>query len=183
MLRERRAHMKIGWFLHTPFPASEIYVTLPMRKEILRGVLAANLIGFQIYDYVRHFMTACARVLGTDVSVESTYILDAYTRTAVTVDAFPVGIDCASFEGVLTSAAFKDRVIELQRRFDGKKVLLGTDRMDFIKGIPHKLIALEKLLLDHPSWASKIVLVQAYLGDNLGELSRDCCSTTRRGCR
>ena len=56
--------MKIGWFLHTPFPASEIYVTLPMRKEILRGVLAANLIGFQIYDYVRHFMTACARVLG-----------------------------------------------------------------------------------------------------------------------
>ena len=56
--------MRIGWFLHTPFPSAEIYHTLPHRKTILRGVLGANLIGFQIYDYVRHFMTACASVLG-----------------------------------------------------------------------------------------------------------------------
>ena len=59
----RLAAARIGVFLHTPFPSAEIYVTLPLRKEILRGVLAANLVGFQIYDYVRHFMNSCSRVL------------------------------------------------------------------------------------------------------------------------
>eukprot|EP00316_Scyphosphaera_apsteinii_P000206 CAMPEP_0119329412 /NCGR_PEP_ID=MMETSP1333-20130426/75747_1 /TAXON_ID=418940 /ORGANISM="Scyphosphaera apsteinii, Strain RCC1455" /LENGTH=1456 /DNA_ID=CAMNT_0007338521 /DNA_START=106 /DNA_END=4476 /DNA_ORIENTATION=- len=160
MLREKQPKMKIGWFLHTPFPSSEIYVTLPLRKEILRGVLAANLIGFQIYDYVRHFMTACSRVLGTDVNVESTYILDALKSKVVTVDAFPAGIDCAKFEQMLESAELKDKVIELQRRFDGKKLLLGVDRMDYIKGIPHKLIALESFLQGNPQWAGRIQLVQ-----------------------
>ena len=129
-------------------------------QEILRGVLGANLIGFQIYDYVRHFMTACARVLGTDVNVESTYILDATNRTSVTVDAFPEGIDCARCEQLLASAELKDRVIEMQRRFDGKAVLLGVDRMDYVKGIPHKLIAIEKFLEEYPDWAERILLVQ-----------------------
>jgi len=161
MLRESfGSKLKIGWFLHTPFPSAEIYVTLPLRKEILRGVLASNLIGLQIYDYVRHFMTACSRVLGTDVNVESTYILDSLSLTAVTVDAFPAGIDCAKFERMLESAELKDKVIELQRRFDGKKLLLGVDRMDYIKGIPHKLIALETFLEHNPQWAHKIQLVQ-----------------------
>jgi len=160
MLREARPKMRIGWFLHTPFPSAEIYHTLPHRKTILRGVLGANLIGFQIYDYVRHFMTACASVLGTDVNVESTYILDAQQRTAVTVDAFPVGIDCAHFQSLLATRELKDKVIELQRRFDGKKIVLGIDRMDYIKGIPHKLLAIDKFLSAHPSWAGKIQLVQ-----------------------
>ena len=163
ILREasKAAHKtKIGWFLHTPFPSSEIYQTLPLRKEILRGVLSANLVGFQIYDYVRHFMNASSRVLGTDVSVESKYIIDSAHQTAVTVDAFPCGIDCVKFERMLESPELKDKVIELQRRFDGKKLLLGVDRMDYVKGIPHKLLALEKLLESHPSWATQLQLVQ-----------------------
>ena len=77
--------MKIGWFLHTPFPSSEIYRTLPRRKEILRGpstptppsplptrllagVMAADLVGFHIYDYVRHFLSSCNRILGTEIT-------------------------------------------------------------------------------------------------------------------
>ena len=110
LLRESHPKAEIGWFLHTPFPSAEIYQTLPLRKEILRGVLAANLIGFQIYDYVRHFMNAASRVLGTDVSVESKYILDATHQTAVTVDAFPCGIDRAKFEKMLDSSELKDKV-------------------------------------------------------------------------
>jgi len=160
MVREISPRVKIGWFLHTPFPSSEIYVTLPLRKEILRGMLAADLIAFHTYDYVRHFMHACARVLGTDVMVESKYILDSSKRTAVTVDAFPIGIDTGKFEKMLASSELKDKVIELQRGFDGKKLILGIDRMDYVKGIPHKLIALEKFLHAYPQWAKKIVLVQ-----------------------
>ena len=115
-LRVKQPKVKIGWFLHTPFPSAEIYVTLPLRKELLRGVLAADLIAFHTFDYVRHFMNSCSRVLGTDITVESNYILDAAQRTAVTVDAFPTGIDTALFNEMISSTGLKDKVIELQVR-------------------------------------------------------------------
>lgn len=125
MVREIMPQVKIGWFLYTPFPSSEIYVTLPLRKEILRGVLAADLIAFHTYDYVRHFMHACSRVLGTDIMVESKYILDSSKRSAVTVDAFPVSADSASRQiwmhrasGMLTRG-FDTICLE----FDGQVVL------------------------------------------------------------
>jgi len=105
-------------------------------------------------------MTACSSVLGTDVNVESTYILDAHQRTAVTVDAFPVGINYARFEEILASKELKDKVIELQRKFDGKKLVLGVDRLNYVKGIPHKLIAIDKFLAQHPEMAGSIQLVQ-----------------------
>ena len=59
--------MQVGWFLHTPFPSSEIYRTLPVREEVLRAVLKADLIGFHTYDYARHFVSACTRILGLEV--------------------------------------------------------------------------------------------------------------------
>ena len=58
---------QVGWFLHTPFPSSEIYRTLPVREEVLRAVLKADLIGFHTYDYARHFVSACTRILGLEV--------------------------------------------------------------------------------------------------------------------
>ena len=61
---------------------------------------------------------------------------------------------------MLDSSELKDKVIELQRRFDGKKLLLGYDRMDYVKGIPHKLLALEKFLEANPQWSTQLVLVQ-----------------------
>ena len=59
--------VQVGWFLHTPFPSSEIYRTLPVREEVLRAVLKADLIGFHTYDYARHFVSACTRILGLEV--------------------------------------------------------------------------------------------------------------------
>jgi len=61
-----RARAQVGWFLHTPFPSSEIYRTLPVREEVLRAVLKADLIGFHTYDYARHFVSACTRILGLE---------------------------------------------------------------------------------------------------------------------
>lgn len=60
---------QVGWFLHTPFPSSEIYRTLPVREEVLRAVLKADLIGFHTYDYARHFVSACTRILGLEVCI------------------------------------------------------------------------------------------------------------------
>ena len=156
--------LSIGWFLHTPFCTAEMYRTLPHREDILRGVLGADLIGFHIYDYARHFHTACARVLGTGgaegVTEGNEGIFDHASRRSISVDAFPIGIEPLRFETCLETAAVKDKIIDLNRRFDGKKVLLGIDRLDYVKGIPHKLKALESFLRAHPQWMGKVVLLQ-----------------------
>eukprot|EP00656_Telonema_subtile_P012797 TRINITY_DN16469_c0_g1_i3.p1 TRINITY_DN16469_c0_g1~~TRINITY_DN16469_c0_g1_i3.p1 ORF type:complete len:1065 (-),score=254.94 TRINITY_DN16469_c0_g1_i3:64-3258(-) len=162
MLREINdsADLKIGWFLHTPFPSSEIYRTLPKRKEILRGVIGADLIGFQIYDYGRHFMSAVSRLLGTEVTQDNKYMFDTVNRRTILVDAFPIGIDPNQWNDALCMPDVKDMIINLQRRFDGKRIILGLDRLDYVKGIPHKLLAMEHFLDCHPEWVGKVVLVQ-----------------------
>ena len=76
------------------------------------------------------------------------------------MDAFPIGIHPNKWEEALESSLVKDKIIDLQRRFDGKKVLLGIDRLDYVKGIPHKLKAIECFLRAHPQWMGKIVLLQ-----------------------
>lgn len=163
-LRERMPSLSIGWFLHTPFCTSEMYRTLGHREEILRGVLSADLCGFHIYDFARHFHTSCARVLGTGgaegVTEGNEGIYSHATRRSTAVDAFPIGIDPGIFMDKLQTGPVKDKIIELQRRFDGKKVILGIDRLDYVKGIPHKLKAMEKFLQTNPKMKGKIVLLQ-----------------------
>ena len=163
-LRELQPGLSIGWFLHTPFATSEMYRTLPHREEILRGVMGADLCGFHIYDYARHFHTSCARVLGTGgtegVTEGNEGIFDHASRRSIAVDAFPIGIDPEVFKEKLQTGVVKDKIIELQRRYDGKKVILGIDRLDYVKGIPHKLKAVEKFLQKNPKMKGKIVLLQ-----------------------
>lgn len=74
LLKMRKPKMKVGWFLHTPFPSSEIYRTLPVREEVLRAVLKADLIGFHTYDYARHFVSACTRILGLEVRLQGLWL-------------------------------------------------------------------------------------------------------------
>jgi len=163
-LRDHMPRLSIGWFLHTPFTTSEMYRTLPHREEILRGVLGADLCGFHIYDYGRHFHTSCARVLGiggdTGITEGNDGIFDHASRRSICVDTFPIGIEPQRFEHALETPQVKDKIIEMQRRFDGKKVLLGIDRLDYVKGIPHKLKALEYFLQTYPQWRGKVVLLQ-----------------------
>jgi len=70
--------LQVGWFLHTPFPSSEIYRTLPVREEVLRAVLKADLIGFHTYDYARHFVSACTRILGLEVRPNTDYHFELF---------------------------------------------------------------------------------------------------------
>mmetsp|Transcript_12478 Transcript_12478/g.45483 ORF Transcript_12478/g.45483 Transcript_12478/m.45483 type:complete len:973 (+) Transcript_12478:181-3099(+) len=148
--------MKLGWFLHTPFPSSEIYRTLPMRGDILSSLVKADMVGFHTYDYARHFVSACTRILGlegTPVGVEDS---GRVTRVA----AFPIGIDPQRFWTALKTPQVREKMAELQRQHAGKKIMLGVDRLDMIKGIPQKLLGVEKFLIDHPEWRDKVVLVQ-----------------------
>ncbi|KAJ2757392.1 Trehalose-6-P synthase/phosphatase complex synthase subunit, partial [Coemansia nantahalensis] len=105
--------VKIGWFLHTPFPSSELYRILPVRSEILEGVLSADLLGFHTHDYARHFLSSCTRILGlttTTSAVES-------DGRMVHVGTFPIGIEPGQFVDALQTEVVKDRLAEFERKF------------------------------------------------------------------
>ncbi|XP_031488277.1 alpha,alpha-trehalose-phosphate synthase [UDP-forming] 1-like isoform X1 [Nymphaea colorata] len=155
-LKERNSQMKVGWFLHTPFPSSEIHRTLPSRSELLRSVLAADLVGFHTYDYARHFVSACTRILGLEGTPQGVEDQGKLTRVA----AFPIGIDPERFIRALELPPVQEHIRELKERFAGRKVMLGVDRLDMIKGIPQKILAFEKFLEENPHWRDKVVLLQ-----------------------
>ncbi|KAG6607944.1 Alpha,alpha-trehalose-phosphate synthase [UDP-forming] 1 [Cucurbita argyrosperma subsp. argyrosperma] len=155
-LKDHNRKMKVGWFLHTPFPSSEIHRTLPSRSELLRSVLAADLVGFHTYDYARHFVSACTRILGLEGTPEGVEDQGKLTRVA----AFPIGIDSDRFIRALKTAEVQVRIEELKDRFKGRKVMLGVDRLDMIKGIPQKILAFEKFLEENTDWRDKVVLLQ-----------------------
>ncbi|WKA11901.1 hypothetical protein VitviT2T_029353 [Vitis vinifera] len=155
-LKKYNSEMKVGWFLHTPFPSSEIHRTLPSRSELLHSVLAADLVGFHTYDYARHFVSACTRILGLEGTPEGVEDQGRLTRVA----AFPIGIDSHRFIRALDAPQVQDRINELKRTFTGRKVMLGVDRLDMIKGIPQKILAFEKFLEENSEWQQKVVLLQ-----------------------
>ncbi|KAL7602675.1 alpha,alpha-trehalose-phosphate synthase [UDP-forming] 1 isoform X2 [Lactuca sativa] len=155
-LKERNNKMKVGWFLHTPFPSSEIQRTLPSRSELLRAVLVADLVGFHTYDYARHFVSACTRILGLEGTPDGVEDQGKLTRVA----AFPIGIDPGRFIRAIQLPQIKEHIKELEERFVGRKVTLGVDRLDMIKGIPQKILAFEKFLEENPDWHDKVVLLQ-----------------------
>ncbi|KAL0354018.1 UNVERIFIED_CONTAM: putative alpha,alpha-trehalose-phosphate synthase [UDP-forming] 7 [Sesamum angustifolium] len=159
-LRRRFVRLRMGFFLHSPFPSSEIYRSLPVREEILKALLNSDLIGFHTFDYARHFLSCCSRMLGLEYQSKRGYIgLDYYGRT-VGIKIMPVGIHMGHIESVIRQADKELKVEELRRQFEGKTVLLGVDDMDIFKGINLKLLAMEQMLKQHPNWQGRAVLVQ-----------------------
>ncbi|GHJ88576.1 hypothetical protein NliqN6_4978 [Naganishia liquefaciens] len=148
--------VKIGFFLHTPFPSSEIYRILPVRREILLGVLQCDLIGFHTYDYARHFLSSCTRILGLPTMPNGVNFEGRYAH----VGTFPIGIEPMQFVEGLRRDKVQTRLNQLEKRFDGIKVIIGVDRLDYIKGVPQKLHAMEIFLEQHPEMIGKVVLVQ-----------------------
>lgn len=159
-LRKRFNRVKLGFFLHSPFPSSEIYRTLPVRIELLRALLNSDLIGFHTFDYARHFLSCCSRMLGVSYQSKRGYIgLEYYGRT-VSIKILPVGIHMRQLCSVLALQETESKVAELRDKFKGRTVLLGVDDMDIFKGISLKLLAFEQLLNQHPDKRGNVVLVQ-----------------------
>ncbi|CAN8270906.1 unnamed protein product [Cochlearia groenlandica] len=159
-LRNRFHRIKLGTFLHSPFPSSEIYRTIPVREEILKGFLNCDLIGFHTFDYARHFLSCCSRMLGLDYESKRGYIGLEYFGRTVSIKILPVGIHMGQIESIKASEETGEKVKELRRRFDGKIVMLGVDDLDMFKGISLKFWALGQLLEQHEELRGKVVLVQ-----------------------
>lgn len=159
-LRKAYNRVKVGFFLHSPFPSSEIYRNLPVRDEILKGLLNSDLIGFHTFDYARHFLSCCSRMLGLDYESKRGHIgLDYFGRT-VFIKILPVGVHMGRLESVMNLPKTSVKVEEIRKKFHGRKVIIGIDDMDIFKGISLKLLAMEQLLQQHSDLQGKVVLVQ-----------------------
>ena len=156
MLRDSGLDCAIGFFLHIPFPSHETYRTLPVREEVLQGILGADLVGFHTYEFAQHFRNACLRVLGLDSE------RDAITQPShlAHLGVHPIGVDPTEILGFTTLPGVKQELADLEREFSGKKVILGVDRLDYTKGIPEKLLAFEEFLRRNPDWRDRTVLIQ-----------------------
>ncbi|KAM3586532.1 Trehalose-6-P synthase/phosphatase complex subunit [Umbelopsis sp. WA50703] len=159
LLRERLPNAIIGFFLHIPFPSSEIFRCLPTRKELLEGVLKADLVGFQTYSFARHFLQTCSRILSLEANPSGIQMDSHY----VSIGIFPIGIDIASLNEKRKNPDV-DRWMEvLKEKYAGKKIIVARDKLDSIKGVRQKMLAFEKFLTNYPEWHGQVVLIQVAL--------------------
>lgn len=152
-----KKNVRIGFFLHTPFPSSEIFRILPVRRDILEGVLSCDLIGFHTYDYARHFISSVSRIVPLATTLPNGV---EYQGRFVNIGAFPIGIDVDHFTEGVKKPSVIDRIKQLKLKFGDTKIIVGVDRLDYIKGVPQKLHAFEIFLTENPEWIGKVVLVQ-----------------------
>ncbi len=156
MLRQALPDANIGFFLHIPFPSSEVFRILPRREEVLEGLLGADLIGFQTHSHLQHFRTALLRLLGVESALDH---VDIGSRSA-RLEAFPIGIAPEDFLNALATREAAEFRAEMERRYAGQRILLAVDRLDYTKGIPQRLRAYRQLLETAPDLRRRVVLIQ-----------------------
>ena len=140
MLRAARPELRVGFFLHTPFPAYDVFRCHPKRRELVEGMLGADLLGFHTLGYLRHFRGAALRLL--DVTAEVMHIRTADGRRAQ-LGVYPIGIHAAKFDETLDAPEHAERQAKFRETFQGKQIVLSVERMDYTKGILHRLEAVD----------------------------------------
>ena len=156
MVKKELPDSSIGFFLHIPFPSSEIFRLIPWCREIIEGLAGADLIGFHTFDYVRHFAESVRRILGHEHSLGSFIIGEREVRT----DTFPMGIDYRKFSAAAKNSAIRRRKNEFRDVLGaGRKIILSIDRLDYSKGIPERLRAFDLFLRENPQVREKAVLI------------------------
>ncbi|KAJ9102035.1 hypothetical protein QFC19_004963 [Naganishia cerealis] len=151
-----QGEIAIGMFIHTPWPSSEIFRCLPKRKEILDGMLGANLVCFQTYSYSRHFTSTCIRVCGYESTAGG---IDANGQVTA-VSYCPIGVDAQRVMQDRDRAGVDPKIQALRTLYKGKKIIVGREKLDVAKGVYNKLQAFEKFLEIYPEWRGKVVLIQ-----------------------
>ena len=143
MVREQRSDVRIGFFNHIPFPGYEIFAQLPWRRQVVNGLLGADLLGFQRRADATNFLRACRRAAGLATRGATIRTGDREVRAA----AFPISIDAEALEQIARRDSVRKRAAEIRQALDEPDtVLLGIDRLDYTKGIPVRLRAYGELL-------------------------------------
>ena len=147
MLRELRPDLRIGFFLHIPFPPTELFQQLPWRREIVQGLLGADLVGFHTPGGVRNFRWLAARF--TEATAGPARNELTYGDRVVKLGAFPISIDSGALDELSRSSEVQERAKQIRADLgDPEHVILGVDRLDYTKGINVRLRAFEELLAE-----------------------------------
>jgi trehalose-6-phosphate synthase len=156
MVRKKLPDAKIGFFLHVAFPSSEVFRCLAVRKELLEGMLGANLIGFQVREYAKHFLQTCSRLLCVEATNDGVQLEDRF----VNVIDLAIGIDPVALHMNRNDASVFDWMQIIQDRYRGKKLIVARDKLDGIRGVRQKLLAYELFLNKNPQWRERVVMIQ-----------------------
>jgi trehalose-phosphatase len=159
ILRKLIPNAAIGFFLHIPFPSSEIIRCIYAREQILEGLLGADLVGFQTYSFMRHFVFTVSRLLGYEATLNGIQL----ENSVCSVGIFPIGIDLDAINEKRKDKKVIDIKNNLLEKYSGMKLIIGRDKNDYVKGVRHKLASFEKFLKIHPEWIGKVVLIQVAL--------------------
>ena len=153
LLKKKYKNLRIGFFLHVPFPSSEFFRELPSRREILYGLLGADLIGFHDYAYLQHFCKSLSGILGIDTN----FFNVRHDNRTTYFGVFPIGIEATK----LRQQAKHKNVIALSKKYKQPNfVFLGVDRLDYTKGLDLKIKAFRELLAKYPQYHGKVTLMQ-----------------------
>ena len=156
MLRKQLPDAQIGFFLHVAFPSSEIFRCLATRKELLDGMLGANLLGFQTDEYGHHFLQTCSRLLCVEATKDGVQLEERF----VNVDTFPIGIDPQLLDQRREAPDVAEWIKIIQDKYHGKRIIVGRDKLDNIRGVRQKILAYELFLNMYPTYSDKVVLIQ-----------------------
>ncbi len=156
LLRDRLPQARIGFFLHIPFPAPDVFRALPWRQAILEGLLGADLIGFHTPSYARHFTKVVQQLAALKTSVDHFW----WQGRTVRVGAFPMGIDDERFAMLASDLDVRARAETIRSEAHGRKIFLGVDRLDYTKGIPRRLLAFQRLLEREPAMRDRVRFIQ-----------------------
>jgi trehalose 6-phosphate synthase/phosphatase len=162
-LRERLPGARIGFFLHIPFPHPELFATLPTRRWLVEGVLGADLVGFHTRRYRGHFADAARRLFGAETAWggggdEAGGARLTLGGRPVRLGVFSMGVDAEALGVRADARAVTAEALAFKPQ--GQRLLVGVDRLDYSKGIPRRLLALEQLLVRNPEWRGRVRLVQ-----------------------
>jgi trehalose 6-phosphate synthase/phosphatase len=160
-LRRRGIETSVGFFLHIPFPAPDIFIKLPWRFQLLHALLQYDLIGFQTVRDHRNFVQ-CVRMLMKDVAIRHERGMHICTteRADVRLGVFPISIDFRDFEQQARSQEISESAWYIHEAVQDRQIVLGVDRLDYTKGIPNRLEAFHHLLRTHPEIHERVTFIQ-----------------------
>jgi trehalose 6-phosphate synthase/phosphatase len=156
MIRKALPEAKIGFFLHTAFPSSEVLRCLSVRKELLEGMLGANLIAFQSREYAHHFLQTCSRLLIVEATNEGVQLENRF----VNVTHLAIGIDPNGLSLAREEPSVAEWINVMLERYAGKRLIVARDKLDHVRGVRQKLLAFELFLNKYPEWRDKVVMIQ-----------------------
>jgi alpha,alpha-trehalose-phosphate synthase [UDP-forming] len=158
MIKEKRPDARIALFWHIPWPNPESFCICPYQREILKGMLGCDLIGFHTQYHCNNFLETVGRVLEARVDAEKFSVIRSGKETYV--KPFPIGVDGSIFGSVLEGDPARKERLKKEFSLDGRRVIVGVDRIDYTKGLEERFRAFERLLEKHPEFRKKVTFVQ-----------------------